>query len=324
MLIVQKFGGSSLKDFERLRRVAERCLARRRREEELVVVVSAMGDTTDELSRRAREVSAAPPKRELDALVTTGEQQAAALLVMAMREIGLEGVSLTGWQAGVLTDGQYGAGEIRLVAPGRLRAELSRGRVPVVAGFQGICARGDVTSLGRGGSDTTAVALAAALEADACEIYTDVDGVYTADPRRVKAARRLETVDFRDMLALAKAGAQVLHPKSVELAMANQVPLTLLSSFAEGKGTRLRLLPEGQRPQFAGITAGDGRVTLAGRGCGAGALSVAVMGLARQGVTVLSGTLEENALSVTVAPAELEKALAVLHKTLILPQYEEV
>ena len=134
MLIVQKFGGSSLKDFERLRRVAEHCLARRRREEELVVVVSAMGDTTDELSRRAREVSASPPKRELDALVTTGEQQAAALLVMAMREIGLEGVSLTGWQAGVLTDGQYGAGEIRLGAPGRRRAELSRGRGPVVAG----------------------------------------------------------------------------------------------------------------------------------------------------------------------------------------------
>ena len=323
MLIVQKFGGSSLRDSERLRRVAERCLARRRREEELVVVVSAMGDTTDELSRRAQEVSAAPPKRELDALVTTGEQQAAALLVMAMREIGLEAVSLTGWQAGVLTDGKYGAGEIRLIAPGRLRAELSRGRVPVVTGFQGVCARGDVTSLGRGGSDTTAVALAAALEADACEIYTDVDGVYTADPRRVKAARRLETVDFRDMLALAKAGAQVLHPKSVELAMANQVPLTLLSSFAEGKGTRLRLLPEGQRPQFAGITAGDGRVTLAGRGCGAGALSMAVLMLSREGVAVMDGGLEENALFVTVAPAEQEKALALLHEKLILPQYEE-
>ena len=194
MLIVQKFGGSSLKDFERLRRVAERCLDRRRREEELVVVVSAMGDTTDSLSRRAQEVSAAPPKRELDALVTTGEQQAAALLVMAMQELGLEAVSLTGWQAGVLTDGQYGAGEIRLVAPGRIRAELSRGRVPVVTGFQGICARGDVTSLGRGGSDTTAVALAAALEADGCEIYTDVDGVYTADPRREKTAQLISEV----------------------------------------------------------------------------------------------------------------------------------
>ena len=323
MLIVQKFGGSSLKDFERLRRVAERCLDRRRREEELVVVVSAMGDTTDSLSRRAQEVSAAPPKRELDALVTTGEQQAAALLVMAMQELGLEAVSLTGWQAGVLTDGQYGAGEIRLVAPGRIRAELSRGRVPVVTGFQGICARGDVTSLGRGGSDTTAVALAAALEADICEIYTDVDGVYTADPRRVKEARRLETVDYRDMLALAKAGAQVLHPKSVELAMANQVPLRLLSSFAEGPGTSLRLLPEGQRPQFAGITAREGRVTLAGKGCGAGALSAAVLELARAGVTVLDGGLEENALFVTVAPEEREKAITLLHDRLVLPQAPE-
>ena len=323
MLIVQKFGGSSLADAGRLRHAAALCLERRRGHE-LVVVVSAMGDTTDGLSERAHELLPDPPLRELDALVTTGEQQAAALLVMAMRELGLEAVSLTGWQAGILTDRNYGSSEIRFIAPDRIRAELSRGRIPVVTGFQGVCAAGDITSLGRGGSDTTAVALAAALEAELCEIYTDVDGVYTADPRRLKEARRLETVDFRDMLALAKAGAQVLHPKSVELAMANQVPLKLLSSFTEGEGTRLRLLPEGQRPQFAGITAAEGRLTLAGKGCGAGALSVAVMGLARQGVTVLSGTLEENALSVTVAPAELEKALAVLHKTLILPQYEEV
>ena len=321
MLIVQKFGGSSLADGERLRHVAELCLSARAREAELVLVVSAMGDATDRLSRSAREVSPAPPKRELDALVTTGEQQAAALLVMAMQELGLDAVSLTGWQAGILTDGTYGAGEIRLVAPGRIREELSRGRIPVVTGFQGVCARGDVTSLGRGGSDTTAVALAAALEADACEIYTDVDGIYTADPRRLPEARRLDEVDFRDMLALAKAGAKVLHPKSVELAMANRVPLRLLSSFAEGPGSALRLLPERARPRFAGVTGGDGRLTLAGRGADAGGLSEAVLLLAREGIRVLEGTLADNALALTTAPEDLDRALALVHGHFVLSQY---
>ena len=323
MLIVQKFGGSSLADGERLRHVAELCLSGRAREAELVLVVSAMGDATDRLSRSAREVSPAPPKRELDALVTTGEQQAAALLVMAMQELGLDAVSLTGWQAGILTDGAYGAGEIRLVAPGRIREELSRGRIPVVTGFQGICARGDVTSLGRGGSDTTAVALAAALEADACEIYTDVDGIYTADPRRLPEARKLDTVDFRDMLALAKAGAKVLHPKSVELAMANHVPLRLLSSFEAGEGSALCLLPERARPRFAGVTGGDGRLTLAGRGADAGALSEAVLLLAREEIRVLEGSLTENALTLAAAPEDLDRALALVHGHFVLAQYPE-
>ena len=198
MLIVQKFGGSSLADLGRLRHVARMCLERRRGAE----VVSAMGGETDVLTDRAHAFASSPAPRELDALVTTGEQQAAALLVLAMEELGLEAVSLTGWQAGILTDCRYGEAEIRLIAPGRLREELSRGRVPVVTGFQGVCRRGDVTSLGRGGSDTTAVALAAALEAECCEIYSDVDGVYTADPRLLPEARRLERVDFRDMLLL--------------------------------------------------------------------------------------------------------------------------
>ena len=323
MLIVQKFGGSSLADAERLRHVAELCLSRRRREEELVVVVSAMGDATDRLSRSARELSPAPPRRELDALVTTGEQQAAALLVMAMEEVGLEAVSLTGWQAGILTDGRYGEGEIRLVAPGRIREELSRGRIPVVTGFQGVCARGDITSLGRGGSDTTAVALAAALEADACEIYTDVDGIYTADPRRLKEARKLAEVDTRDMLALAKAGAKVLHPKSVELALANNVPLTLLSSFEAGEGSVLRRLPEKVRPRFAGVTGGEGRLTLAGKGADAGALSEAVLLLARAGIQVTDGDLTENALSLSLAPEALEQAMALVHEHFVLAQYRE-
>ena len=321
MLIVQKFGGSSLADLGRLRHVARMCLERRRGAEELVVVVSAMGGETDVLTDRAHAFAASPAPRELDALVTTGEQQAAALLVLAMEELGLEAVSLTGWQAGILTDCRYGEAEIRLIAPGRLREELSRGRVPVVTGFQGVCRRGDVTSLGRGGSDTTAVALAAALEAECCEIYSDVDGVYTADPRHLPEARRLERVDFRDMLALARAGAQVLHPRSVELAMANNVDLRLLSSFEEGAGSRICRLPEDRRPRFAGI-AGDrkaGRLTLAGKGADAAALSEAALLLAAEGIALEEGGLDDKGVTLSVSPEKAEAALALLHRAMVLP-----
>ena len=322
MLIVQKFGGSSLADAGRLRHVAALCLERRRASE-LVVVVSAMGDTTDGLSERARQLLPDPPRRELDALVTTGEQQAAALLVIAMRELGLEAVSLTGWQAGILTDRNYGAGEIRLIAPARIREELSRGRIPVVTGFQGICAAGDITSLGRGGSDTTAVALAAALEAELCEIYTDVDGVYTADPRLLPEARRLDAVDSRDMLALARAGAQVLHPKSVELAMANHIPLRLLSSFTEGPGSVIRRLSAEARPALAGITGRpeEGRLTLAGARADAAALAEMTVLLAEAGIRVQAGTLAENSATLLLAPEQTREAMALVHRELILRQY---
>ena len=324
MLIVLKFGGSSLADAERLRHAAALCLERRRGHE-LVVVVSAMGDTTDGLSERAHELLPDPPLRELDALVTTGEQQAAALLVMAMRELGLEAVSLTGWQAGILTDRNYGSSEIRFIAPDRIRAELSRGRIPVVTGFQGVCAAGDITSLGRGGSDTTAVALAAALEAELCEIYTDVDGVYTADPRLLPEARRLDAVDSRDMLALARAGAQVLHPRSVELAAANHVPLRLLSSFTEGSGSVIRRLSDEARPRFAGITGRpeEGRLTLAGAGADAAALAESTVLLAGAGLRVQAGSLEENAVTLTLPPERTLEAMKLLHREMILRQYAE-
>ena len=319
MLIVQKFGGSSLKDPERLRHVAE--LVRKAHETaELVVVVSAMGGTTDSLTGRAREMNETPSPRELDALVTTGEQQAAALLVMTMERLGLPAVSLTGWQAGILTDTHYGDGEIRVIEPGRIRRELSRGRVPVVTGFQGVCAAGDVTSLGRGGSDTTAVALAAALEADACDIYTDVKGIYTADPRVIPEARLLPEIDTRDMLALSRAGSKVLHAKSVELALANDVPLRLLSSFEEGPGSTVKLLPEAKRPALAGLTgrAETGRITLAGRGADAAALSEAVLLLSKAGVEVLDGALGENAMTVTVKKEDHPAAMQILHRGMIL------
>lgn len=319
MLIVQKFGGSSLRDPERLRHVAE--LVRKAHETaELVVVVSAMGGTTDSLTGRAREMNEKPSPRELDALVTTGEQQAAALLVMTMERLGLPAVSLTGWQAGILTDAHYGDGEIRVVEPGRIRRELSRGRVPVVTGFQGVCAAGDITSLGRGGSDTTAAALAAALEADACDIYTDVKGIYTADPRVIPEARLLPEIDTRDMLALSRAGSKVLHAKSVELALANDVPLRLLSSFEEGPGSTVRLLPETKRPALAGLTgrAETGRVTLAGKGADAAALSEAVLLLSKAGVEVLDGALGENAMTVTVKKEDHPAAMQILHRGMIL------
>ena len=319
MLIVQKFGGSSLRDQERLRHVAE--LVRKAHETaELVVVVSAMGGTTDSLTGRAREMNEKPSPRELDALVTTGEQQAAALLVMTMERLGLPAVSLTGWQAGILTDTHYGDGEIRVVEPGRIRRELSRGRVPVVTGFQGVCAAGDITSLGRGGSDTTAVALAAALEADACDIYTDVKGIYTADPRVIPEARLLPEIDTRDMLALSRAGSKVLHAKSVELALAGNVPLRLLSSFEEGPGSTVKLLPEAKRPALAGLTgrAETGRITLAGRGADAAALSEAVLLLSKAGIEVLNGALGENAMTVTVKKEDHPAAMQLLHRGMIL------
>ena len=319
MLIVQKFGGSSLSDPERLRHVARLCL-KAREKAELVVVVSAMGGTTDSLTGRAREMNEKPSPRELDALVTTGEQQAAALLVMTMEQLGLPAVSLTGWQAGILTDKHFGDGEIRVIEPRRIRRELSLGFVPVVTGFQGVCASGDITSLGRGGSDTTAAALAAALEADACDIYTDVKGIYTADPRVIPEARLLPAIDARDMLALSRAGSKVLHAKSVELALADNVPLRLLSSFEEGPGSVVKLLPEAQRPRLAGLTgrAETGKITLAGKGADAAALSEAVLLLSRADVAVRDGTLGENALTVTVKKEDHLRAMQLLHGEMIL------
>ena len=320
MLIVQKYGGSSLKDPERLRHVARMCKERSAGGAELVVVVSAMGGTTDALTGRAHEMNLSPSARELDALVTTGEQQSAALLVMTMEEMGLPAVSLTGWQAGILTDKHFGDGEIRVIEPRRIRRELSLGFVPVVTGFQGVCASGDITSLGRGGSDTTAAALAAALEADACDIYTDVKGIYTADPRVIPEARLLPAIDTRDMLALSRAGSKVLHAKSVELALADNVPLRLLSSFEEGPGSVVKLLPEAQRPRLAGLTgrAETGKITLAGKGADAAALSEAVLLLSRADVAVRDGTLGENAMTVTVKKEDHLRAMQILHGEMIL------
>ncbi|HUY64481.1 MAG TPA: aspartate kinase [Acidimicrobiales bacterium] len=236
-LVVQKFGGTSVGDAERIRAVADHVARTRRHGDDVVVVVSAMGKTTDDLLRLAGDVSTVQPPRELDMLLTSGERVSMALLVMALAEQGVEAVSFTGSQAGIITDGTHTRAKIIEVKGDRLREALAAKRVPVVAGFQGVSAQRDVTTLGRGGSDTTAVALAAALGAAVCEIYTDVSGVFSADPRIVPEARRLGRVSFEEMLEISASGGRVLQLRSVEFARNHHVPLHVRSSFTWEPGT---------------------------------------------------------------------------------------
>ncbi|WP_433626966.1 aspartate kinase [Nocardia sp. CA-120079] len=237
-LVVQKYGGSSVATAERIRRVAERIVETKKQGHDVVVVCSAMGDTTDELLDLAQQVAPAPPAREMDMLLTSGERISNALVAMAIHSLGAEARSFTGSQAGVITTGSHGNAKIIDVTPGRVRAALDEGLVVLVAGFQGVSQDSrDVTTLGRGGSDTTAVALAAALEADVCEIYTDVDGVFTADPRIVPDAQQLEQVSYEEMLELAACGAKVLMLRCVEYARRYNVPVHVRSSYTDKPGT---------------------------------------------------------------------------------------
>ena len=237
-LIVQKFGGSSVADAEGMKRVAARIVATKKAGNQVVVVVSAMGDTTDELIELANAVTPIPQGRELDMLLTAGERISMAVLAMAINNLGFEALSFTGSQAGVITDSVHGKARIIDVTPGRIREAIDSGAIAIVAGFQGISQdTKDITTLGRGGSDTTAVALAAALDADVCEIYTDVDGVFSADPRVVPNARKLKTVTYEEMLELAAAGAKVLHLRCVEYARRFNLPIHVRSSFSPNEGT---------------------------------------------------------------------------------------
>jgi aspartate kinase len=237
-LVVQKYGGSSVADADGIKRVAQRIVASRKAGNAVVVVVSAMGDTTDELRDLADQVSPAPPGRELDMLLTAGERISMALLAMAIANLGLEGRSFTGSQAGVITDSTHGKARIIDITPGRIQAALSDGAIPIVAGFQGVSqTTKDITTLGRGASDTTAVALAAALGADYCEIYTDVDGVFTADPRIVAGAKRLPRISYEEMLEMAACGTKVLMLRCVEYARRYQIPIHVRSSFSNRDGT---------------------------------------------------------------------------------------
>ena len=236
-LIVQKFGGSSVADRDRVFNVARIVAATRKAGNDVVVVVSAQGDTTDDLIAKAAEITDEPSRREMDMLLASGEQISIALLAMALSKLGVQAISLTGWQAGFITDRAYSKARIRRMDTERVESELARNRVVVVAGFQGLNRLEDITTLGRGGSDTSAVALAAALHADRCQIYTDVEGVYTADPRKVPGARKLAEITFDEMLELASLGAQVLNNRSVELAKKYGVELEVLSSLNPVPGT---------------------------------------------------------------------------------------
>lgn len=236
-LIVQKYGGSSVATAERIVAVARRIAATREAGNQVVVVVSAMGKTTDELIRLANQVSAEPDEREMDLLLSTGETVSCTLVAMALRGMGQTAISLNAGQAGIHTDSLYGRARITSVDTRRLRRELDEGKIVIVTGFQGVTDQWDVTTLGRGGSDTTAVALAAALQADRCDIYTDVDGVYTADPRLVARARKLEEISYEEMLEMAQLGSKVMHPRAVELGEAYGVPIMVRSSFNDEPGS---------------------------------------------------------------------------------------
>lgn len=242
-LIVQKYGGSSVADVDSLKRVANRIIETKRKGNDVAVVVSAMGDTTDDLIDQALSVNSRPPGREMDMLLTAGERIAMSLLAMAIYAQGEAANSFTGSQAGFMTDAKFGAAHIRAVRPARVLKAINDGKIAIVAGFQGQSQTGDATTLGRGGSDTSAVALAAAIGADVCEIYTDVDGVFTADPRIVPTARRVPSVSYETMLEMAASGAKILALRCVEYARRFQMPIHVRSSFSKRPGTLI--LPEG-------------------------------------------------------------------------------
>ena len=237
MLIVQKYGGTSLADGDKIRRAARRAAELEGQGHKLVIVVSAQGDTTDLMIEKAAQINRHRAAREMDAYLASGEQMSAGLLAMALGALGCSAVSLTGWQAGIRTDGLHGNAKILEIDTTRVRKELDAGKIVVVAGFQGVDSDGDITTLGRGGSDTTAVALAAYLQADICQIFTDVDGVYDRDPRIFSDAVRFDRISYEKMMALIENGAQVLHDRSVEFAAKYKIPVEVLSAFTGQPGT---------------------------------------------------------------------------------------
>lgn len=252
-LIVQKFGGTSVRDAERINNVADIVTSVYREGNDVVVVVSAQGDTTDDLIAKADEVNQKPSKREMDQLLSAGEQISASLLAMAIERMGFPVVSLLGWQAGFNTSSDYGNARIKRVDASRIRKELDKRRIVIVTGFQGINRYGDMTTLGRGGSDTSAVAIAATMHADLCQIYTDVDGVYTADPRKIPGAVKLESISYDEMLELATLGAQVLHNRSVEMAKKYNIELEVLSSLTREKGTIVKEKSNVEKMLISGV-----------------------------------------------------------------------
>jgi aspartate kinase len=266
-LIVQKYGGSSVADTDKIKRVARRVAAAQERGNQVVVVISALGDTTDRLVKLAREISECPPEREMDMLLSTGEQVSVALLSMAMHSLGHDAISFTGAQVGIVTDSAHTKAKIIDIKAERILEELAAGKVVIVAGFQGVSLDDNITTLGRGGSDTTAVALAAALKADLCEIYTDVEGVFTADPRVVPEARKIDHISYEEMLEMAATGAKVMQLRSIEFARNYGVVIHVRSSFSENEGTWISDQPDRmEKAVISGVThdTGEAKATLKG------------------------------------------------------------
>lgn len=320
-LIVQKFGGSSVADNDRIRNVANIIAATYEKGNQVVVVLSAQGDTTDDLIAKAQEINPNASNREMDMLLTTGEQISCALCAMALEAKGLPVVSLTGWQAGFRTDSTHGSARIKNVKTERVMAELDKRKIVIVTGFQGMNNHYDMTTLGRGGSDTSAVALAASLQADLCQIYTDVDGVYTADPRYVEGAEKLEEITYDEMLELASMGAQVLHNRSVEMAKRYQVNLEVLSSFSGKPGTQVKEVVKTMEKAYVSGVAKDkniARLALVGLEDAPGIAFRVFAILSKHKINVdiiLQSIGRDNTqdISFTVGRDDMEKAIEVLN-----------
>lgn len=321
MLIVKKFGGSSVANKERIFRVAERCIEEYKKGNDVVVVLSAMGDTTDELLAKAADINPNAPKRELDMLLTTGEQVSVSLMAMAMHALGVPAVSLNAYQVMMHSTSRYGNARFKRIDSERIRHELDSRKIVIVTGFQGVNKYDDYTTLGRGGSDTTAVALAASLRADACEIYTDVDGVYTADPRVVKNARKLKEITYDEMLELATSGAKVLHNRSVEMAKKYGVQLVVRSSMNLEEGTTVKEVAKMEKMLISGV-AGDkntARISVLGVSDQPGVAFKIFHTLAKNNINVdiiLQSVGREGTkdISFTVSQEDLKPALAILEE----------
>lgn len=312
-MIIQKFGGSSLADLTCIHRSAKIIAEAKKRDENVLAVLSARGGTTDLLIEDAKKLSENPPLREMDVLLSTGELSSVALMAMELSSMGYNCVSLSGRQAGIYTDSNHGSAEIVSVNTRRIIRELQQGKIVLVAGFQGVSAEDNITTLGRGGSDTTAVALAAALGAEHCEIYSDVDGIYTADPRLVPNAKKLDILSRQDMLLLAKGGSQVLHSRSVEEAIKRNVDVLCLSSFKKGEGT---LVSEcGSSRALTGITRDKklNKITVVGKGADHGCLVSAVGIMCEAGMTVSEAHTGDGYCSIVTEAEFVLPALRLIH-----------
>lgn len=325
-LVVQKYGGTSVKNAERVMNVARRITDTYKAGNNVVVAVSAQGDTTDDLIEKGKEINPNASKREMDMLLATGEQISISLLAMAIEKLGYPVISLTGWQAGVRTDSKYGAARIKTIDTERIQMELDRRRIVIVAGFQGLNKYDDITTLGRGGSDTSAVALAAALNADVCEIYTDVDGVYTTDPRICGNAFKLEEISYDEMLELASLGANVLHNRSVEMAKKYNVKLSVRSSLNNNEGTYVKEVSQVEKMLVRGVTRDNdcARIALCGVENAPGKAFQIFEMIAKAGISVdliiqSIGDGQSKDISFTVTEEELDATLALLeaNKTIV-------